>query len=179
MNHSPASAPDVAIRRGRDEVIYLQDRRSPGPWPRRLTDRLDYWAEHAPDRPFLVERNAAGAWIALTYAETLRRVRGLAQALVNRRLSADRPVMILSGNSAEHALLALAAMYAGVLYAPVSPAYSLQSRDHRALTTIVEMMRPGLVFAADAAAYDRALAHFGPDVEIATSTAPSASARAV
>jgi len=179
MNQCPASAPDVAVRRGRDEVIYLQDRRSPGAWPRRITDRLDYWAEHAPSRPFLVERNAAGAWVALTYAETLRRVRGVAQALVDRRLSADRPVMILSGNSAEHALLALAAMYAGVLYAPVSPAYSLQSRDHRALRTIVELMRPGLVFAADSAVYDRALAHFGSDVEIATSSAPSASMRGV
>src|SRR6188474_1809045 len=98
MNHCPASAPDVAVRRGRDEVIYLQDRRSPGPWPHRITDRLDYWAEHAPDRPFLVERDATGARAPLTYADTLRRVRAPAQALVDRRLSADRPVMILSGN---------------------------------------------------------------------------------
>ena len=71
-----------------------------------------------------------GAWKRLTYREARTRVRRIAQALLDRRLSTDRTVLILSGNSIEHALLALAAMYAGVPYAPVAPAYSLLVNDH-------------------------------------------------
>ena len=85
------------------------------------------------------------------------RVRRLAQALLDRRLSPERPIVILSGNSIEHALLALAAMYAGVLYAPIAPAYSLQAREFATLRQIFERMQPGLVFAAEGAAFERAL----------------------
>ncbi len=85
-----------------------------GPYPERITERLDHWAAEAPDRTFLARRDASGAWVHLTYADTLRRTRTIAQSLLDRRLSADRPVVILSGNSLEHALLGMASMYAGV-----------------------------------------------------------------
>ena len=74
-----------------------------------ITKKLDYWAAHAPDRTFLANENSDGAWRTITYFETLTRVRRIAQSLLRRNLSADRPVAILSGNSIEHALLALAA----------------------------------------------------------------------
>jgi feruloyl-CoA synthase len=170
------STPDVEVRAGRDGAFYLRDRRPLERYPVRVTDWLDDWAARAPDRTLLAERNTEGGWAHLTYAGALSRVRSLAQALVDRRLSADRPVLILSGNGLEHALLALAAMYAGVLYAPVSPAYSLQSRDLSLLKEIASLMRPGLVFAAGSAAYERALDVIGPDVEVVTSLAELRSA---
>ena len=98
----------------------------------------------APKRTFLAKRAADGAWRRLTYAETLRQVRGLGQALLERGLSVERPLAILSGNDLEHALLALAALHVGVAYAPISPAYSLVSRDFGKL--------PGNPRAADAGA---------------------------
>ena len=173
MSREPVnvSTPDVGVRTGESGVLYVTDRRPLGAYPTRITAWLDEWAERAPDRPYLVERNSAHRWVPVTYAEARFRVRALAQALLDRRLSADRPVLILSGNSVDHALLALAAMYSGVLYAPVSPAYSLQSRDLGVLKDIVATMRPGLVFAADADVFARALALLGPEVEIVASSA--------
>jgi feruloyl-CoA synthase len=168
---SGVSSPDVEVRAGRDGAFYLRDRRPLDHYPPRITDWLDDWAARAGGRSFLAERSAEGAWTHVTYAAARDRVRSVAQALLDRRLSADRPVLILSGNSIEHALLALAAMYAGVLYAPVSPAYSLQSRDLSLLKDIAGIMRPGLVFASDGVAYERALNVMGPDVEVLTSLA--------
>jgi feruloyl-CoA synthase len=171
MERSPVSAPDVIVRTVEPGVVYVTDRRTLGTYPDRITAWLDDWAERAPDRPFLLERDAAGAWASVTYAEARRRVRALTQALLDRRLSPERPLVILSGNSISHGLLALGAMYGGIPYAPVSPAYSLQSRDLATLSRIEATMRPGLVFAADGAAFDRAFGVFGADVEIVTSTA--------
>ena len=149
---------DTAVRRGEGGVVYLQSRHPLGPYPDRITERLERWAERAGDRVFLAERAASGEWRTLTYAETLDAVRRLAQALLDRRLSAERPLVILSGNGIEHALLALAAMHCGVPYAPLAPSYSLQSREYGTLGQIVERLTPGLVFAAEARDYERALA---------------------
>lgn len=155
---------DAEVRRGDGGVVYLQSPAALPAYPPRITDHLERWAAEAPARSFLAQRRPAttpggeaGDWVHLTYAEALRRVRRIAQGLLSRRLSPDRPVLILSGNGIDHALLALAAMYAGVPYAPIAPAYSLQARDFAALTQIVERMNPGLVFAADGAAFERAL----------------------
>ncbi len=104
----------------------------------------------------------------LTYGDALRKVRCLGQALLDRGLSAERPLAILSGNSVEHLLLALAAQHVGVPYAPVSPAYSLVSTDFGALKHVLALLTPGLVFVSDAALFARALdAAVGPDVEVA------------
>jgi feruloyl-CoA synthase len=168
VRRADVSTPDIEVRCGQDDVVHLKDRRRLGDWPPHLTTWLDQWAAQAPDRDFLVERDSTGEWASVTYGEARSRVRAIAQALVERRLTRDRPLLILSGNSIQHALLALAAMYAGVLYAPVSPAYSLQSRDLGVLRAIVSMMAPGLVFAADETSYERALGVFGRDVEIVT-----------
>ena len=151
-------APSATVaRRGARGVVYMESPVALGPYPERMTERLHHWAAEAPDRPFLAQRGSGGEWRRITYAETLSRVRAIAQALIDRRLSPERPVLILSGNGIEHALLALAAMYAGVLYAPIAPAYSLQSSDFAALRRVFGQLRPGLVFAADGAAFEPAL----------------------
>jgi feruloyl-CoA synthase len=164
------AAPDITCRRS-GEVVYMKSRRPLGAYPARITERLEYWADRAPDRVFLAQRDATGAWCRVTYSQTLARVRAISQALLDRRLSSERPVLILSGNGIEHGLLALAAMFSGVLYAPIAPAYSLQAKDYGTLGQIFERMRPGLVFAAEGAPFERALSQVMPKgVELVVSS---------
>jgi feruloyl-CoA synthase len=154
---SPRFGPRATrMERGADGSLYLRSPHALGSYPSRVTDALLHWAERAPGRAFLAER-APGGWRTLSYADTLARVRALAQALLDRGLSARLPIVILSGNDIEHALLALAAMHAGIPYAPISVPYSLVSKDHAKLKHIVRLLEPGLVFAADGAAYAAAV----------------------
>jgi feruloyl-CoA synthase len=162
---------DTVVRSGAGGVVYMQSPYPLGPYPRSITDRLEHWALHAPARTFLAQRGAEGHWRHLTYGVAFERVRRVAQALVDRRLSADRPILILSGNGIEHAVLALAAMHVGVIYAPIAPAYSLQARDYGTLGQIFERVRPALVFAAEGVAYEPALKSvLSPGVELVVST---------
>jgi feruloyl-CoA synthase len=174
VNLAPA---DIVVRRHGD-VVYMQSRRQLGAYPSRITERLEYWADRAPDRVFLAQRDPTGSWARVTYGEALARVRSLSQALLSRGLSIERPLLILSGNSIEHGLLALAAMFSGVLYAPIAPAYSLQAKDYSTLGQIFDRIRPGLVFAAEGAAFEPALSRVLPaDVELVVSSfRPSAPA---
>src|SRR4029078_7286205 len=97
------------------------------------------------------------------------RTRRIAQALLDRGLSEERPIVILSGNGIEHGLLALAAMYAGIPYAPIAPAYSLIAREFGTLRYLMDSLRPGLVYAADGEAFANALrAVVSDDVEVVT-----------
>ncbi|MEZ5786899.1 MAG: feruloyl-CoA synthase [Xanthobacteraceae bacterium] len=164
---------DIAVDRRADGTIYVRSRQPLAPYPERLTDRLEHWARVAPERTFLAQRAPEGHWRELSYAQTLERVRRIAASLLTRDLSPDRPVMILSGNDIEHALLGLAANYVGIPYAPVSPAYSLVSSDFARLRHIVNLLTPGLVFAADGAAFDHAIqATVPPGVELVTVRQP-------
>src|SRR5262245_51165126 len=165
------AANDVRVRRGANGVVYLQSTLNLGAYPERITDRLERWAERTPDRVFLAQRGASGAWRTLTYADALLRTRRLGQALVDRGLSETRPLLILSGNSIEHALLALAAMHTGVVYAPIAPAYSLHGGDFAALRRIVEAIDPALVFADDGPAFERVFTEVLPHgIEAVTCT---------
>ena len=141
------------------------------PYPDKLTERLMHWAHETPDHVFIARRDENNAWRKLTYAETWARVQRIAQALLQYSLSSERTIVILSENSLEHALLALAAMHIGVPYAPISPPYSLQSTDFGKLRHTLGLMTPGLIFAQDAHKYERALrvaADDFPEAEIVT-----------
>ena len=167
---------DVLVERRGDGAILM---RSPHPLPghpQKLTERLAHWAKAAPDRVFLAQRDAAGGWRTLTYADTLAAVRSIAAALLVRALSADRPIAILSGNDLEHALLGLAAMHVGIPYAPISVPYSLLSQDFGKLKAIMATLSPGLVFAASGSAFARAIAAAVPaDAEIVVTADPPGS----
>jgi feruloyl-CoA synthase len=149
---------DVTVERRSDGAILMRSPHPLPPYPQKLTERLTHWAKAAPDRVFLAQRDAQGAWRPLTYAGTLTAVRAIAAALIERRLSPDRPVAILSGNDIEHALLGLAAMHVGIPYSPISVPYSLLSRDFGKLKAIMATLSPGLVFAADGTTFARAIA---------------------
>jgi feruloyl-CoA synthase len=144
-----------------------------GPYPARLTDRLVEWARAAPERIFLAKRDPAEAWRTVTYAQALDLVRRIGQGLLDRGLSADRPIVILSGNDLEHALLGLAALHVGVLYAPISPAYSMVATDYAKLRHAVGLMSPGLVFAANGERFAAALEAVLPaEAELVVTEAP-------
>jgi len=167
-------APEVEIERKADGVILMRSPRPLEPYPENLTERLAHWATAAPEHIFLAQRDSAGAWRTRTYAAAYATVRSIAAGLLGRDLSADRPIAILSGNDIEHALLALAAMHVGIPYSPISVPYSLVSQDFKKLKAIVEILTPGLVFAADGGAFARAIAAtVPPDVEIVVTANPA------
>ena len=111
----------------------------PGHW-------LRHWAEAAPERTFLAERDGAGGWRHIDFAATREHVDRLSAALLERGLGPERPLAILSGNSIRHALISLAAIQVGVPVAPLSVAYSM-AEDRDKLGYLIELLRPGLIFA--------------------------------
>ncbi|MFG6176845.1 feruloyl-CoA synthase [Halomonas sp. THAF12] len=148
----------------RDDGVQLLRVAEPlGEYPDTLMDCLDHWAAEAPERCFVARRDDTGQWRRLSYAETRERVRCLAQGLLDAGLSVERPLVILSGNSVEHLLLAMAAMYVGIPYASISPAYSLISRDFVKLRHIVDLLTPGMVMVDRADDFASALAAVKPD----------------
>lgn len=158
---------DVVVERGSGGILRLRSAHALDPYPQKLTERLDHWASIAPARVFLAQRGASGAWEKVTYAEARERARRIAQGLLDRGLSPERPVAVLSGNDIEHGLIELGAMYAGVPYAPVSPAYSLMSSDFAKLKAVMGLLTPGLVYASLKGAFAKALAAaVPPDAEV-------------
>ncbi|MBK4735120.1 feruloyl-CoA synthase [Noviherbaspirillum pedocola] len=125
--------------------------------PARFTDRLVSGAQRHPERTLVARRGADGAWIRISYREMFERARRIGQALLDRGLSAERPLAILSGNDLEHFQMALGAMHAGIPYAPLSAAYSLIATDYGKLRELIEQLTPGLVYASDGRAYGRAI----------------------
>ena len=154
---------DAVLERRANGNIHIRTAQTLGDYHRKLSEPLEYWAKTAPDRVFLGQRDAEDRWRTLSYAQVLREVKRIAATLLRRGLSAEKPIAIISGNDIEHALLALAAMYVGIPYAPISPAYSLMSSDFGKLRAIVDLLTPGMVFAADGGAFARALYATVPD----------------
>ncbi|MFO1117046.1 MAG: feruloyl-CoA synthase [Beijerinckiaceae bacterium] len=149
---------DVVIDRRKNGIIYARSPNALGAVPRTMTSSLAHWAQTTPDAVLVARRGPDGEWIRCTYRQAYDRVQSIGAALLARGLSAERPVAILSGNSIEHLLLALAAMHVGIPFAPISTAYSLVSSDYGKLRYILDLLTPGLIFADDARAYGKAMA---------------------
>jgi len=170
---------DVTVSRDDHGVIYVRPVHPLGSYPEKLTEKLDHWAQKTPDRVFMAQRDGSGNWRTLTYAQFRSAARNVAQSLLHRNLSAERPIAILSGNDLEHAVLGFAAYYAGIPYAPISTAYSLVSSDFGKLRYIFDLLTPGLIFVNDAAPFRNALEAVQPsDAELVTSFSTLASTAA-
>ncbi len=163
----------VHVERRGDGTIVLRSVHALGEYARHPSEALRRWAGLAPGRTMLAERAGAG-WRRVTYAEARDAVDRIAQSLLDRGLDEARPVMILSENGVDHALLTLGAMQAGVPASAVSTAYSLVSKDFGKLRAIHAALRPGLVFAADETRYARAFEALGlaPGRDVLTSLEP-------
>lgn len=150
--------PDVSVERRADGTIVITSNHAPGEGPRSIAHLIARKAAEHPDRPYIKQREPNhGPWRGVTYGEALRAVEGIAQWLLDRGLKADDSVMILSGNSIEHALMTLGAYTAGVPAAPISPAYSLISTDHAKLKHCFEKGAPRVVFAQSGPLFAKAL----------------------
>ena len=141
-----------------DGVTYVRAAEPLPPYANSWIDRLEHWAAVAPDRAFLAERDAQGGWRKLTYKDALDKTMRIGSWLLAQGASAERPLLILSGNSIEHGLLSLGGMAVGAPTCPVSTAYSLISQDLSKLKGVIELLTPSFVYAADGRAYARALA---------------------
>ncbi len=152
----------VDLEKRADGSLILRSPQKLGPYARCVTEWLSQWSDRTPDGVFLAERKQDG-WRKLSYREAYGDVRRIGQALLDLGLGKERPVAILSDNSIDHALLALGAMHVGVPVAPVSPAYSLMSKDFGKLKYIFELVQPGLVYASDPEKFKLALAAVGAE----------------
>ena len=142
------------------------------PYPYRLTERLKHWAAVTPGKVFIGRKSSSGRWDTLTYAETFASVQSIAQWLLDNNISASKPVAILSENSIEHGLMALAALHTGIPYSSIAPAYSLRSKDFKRLKYVIDLLQPGLIFVNDAKKYEHALQAIRSDAKIIAVTNP-------
>jgi feruloyl-CoA synthase len=152
------AAVDVVCEVAADGSTRMRSRAPLAPYDPSLARVFRAAVARNPSGLFLAERDAGGDWRKLTYEAARQLVDALAQGLIERGLSAERPVMILSANSIDHALLTLAGYTAGIPVAPISVAYSLQSQDHAKLKHVAELLQPGLVYVADTAPFAKSLA---------------------
>jgi feruloyl-CoA synthase len=147
--------------------------------PATLLALLDAAAERAPNRAFLVERDARNVWHQVSFETVAHRSHRIGAALRALGASATRPVMILSGNGIEHAMVTFGALRAGVPVVPVSAQAGLSHRDgFTRLRAIVEAARPGVVFARDGAAYADAVRACAAEAAFVTVTEPPPGMRA-
>lgn len=158
MNRTRNYQPHSVNREVRpDGAILLTSAHGLGPVANTTGDWLHKWAREAPDRVFLAERSGAG-WREESYAATLQKVRAVAAALLGRGLTAETPILIMSGNGVDHGLLVLAAQYAGIPAVPVAEQYALIPGAHDRLRHVIEVVRPKLAYAVDAEEYGEAIA---------------------
>jgi len=179
FRHVDFAPPLADLERRPDGVLVLRSPRPLGDYERNVVVYLRRWSEQAPDRVMLAERGADKAWRKVTFRQMRGAADAIGQALLDRGLGPDRPVMILSGNSIEHAQLTVAAMTVGVPVAPVSLAYSLMSRDHGKLRHVFDLVRPALIMVQNGRLFETALLALDlGGVEIVAVDAPPAKVKA-
>lgn len=162
--------PKITVRRTDDGTIYISSDHPLPEMKRSVPHILEERAVEHPERNFIGERGADGAWAFITYGEANAKADAVASALLARGLDQSTPLMILSGNSIAHAVMALGAMKAGVPVAPVSVPYSLMSSDFAKLRHVVALTQPKMIFADHGDLFARALAAVGEGAEIVTQT---------
>lgn len=158
----PQKEPDIEMVRKDDGTIYLTPRQKPGDRPKTIPHCLDERAAEHPDRPWLKQRDPeTDQWRTVTYGEGKKKVDALAQAFLDMGAGPKSPVMILSGNSIESALVILAAMKIGAPAAPISVPYSTMSTDFGKLKHCFEAVQPKAIFVQDVAPFKKALDALG------------------
>ena len=161
-----------------DGSLILRPRAALGWYPQRMMDSLEHWAAVSPARVLVARRGRGDEWITISYIQMLERVRRVAAGLATRGLSADRPIVILSGNSLEHLILAFSATWAGIPYCALSPAYSQASSDLQRLRHVFHLLTPGMAASFATERFQRALTEVvPPGVEIVGDLAEAAGRR--
>ena len=164
-------SPSVRHEKRPDGTVLVWQDEALGPYPRTMTDRFMEWAEADPDRVWMAERGPDGEWQRTTYGEGARKIRSIGTAIVSAGLSPERPLLILSGNSVAHALMALGAQHVGVPSAALAPAYALTGGDYSKLHDVAAQLTPGMIFADNAERFAPAIqAVFDEDIPVISVT---------
>ena len=153
--------------------LMLKNIISPDEWPSNIILKLLHWSTKTPETIFLAQRNHSNLWEKISYIETLKKVKSIAYFLLNQRLSEKRPLLILSGNDINHALVALACLYSKIPYSSISPAYSLFEDDLDRLGKIKEILSPGFVFADDGKKFQKAISKLVPENKVLVAKNPN------
>jgi feruloyl-CoA synthase len=164
------AVPEIVRRDRADGTVLLESAEALGAYPTSTAEMLRLWAGRDSGHTLVAERGPDGEWRHRSYGAALAAANAIGQGLLGRGLSAERPLMVLSGNSVGHFLMTMGAMTAGIPVVPVSVAYSLQSRDHSRIRLIGELVRPGAVYVEDAGLFGSALAALGGDQFVIAST---------
>lgn len=129
-----------------------------GNYPEKITEKLVYWAENFPNKIFIAKKDTQNnSWEEISYSEALKKVKSIAQYLIELDFKEGETIAVLSDNSLEHALIALAALHIGISYSPISPAYSLVSSDYSKLEHCLKLLTPKIIFAQNNKEYCNAL----------------------
>jgi feruloyl-CoA synthase len=164
----------ATLARLADGTLLVRPEEPLGPYPKVLTDRLTHWAKIAPHKICIAQRQKNSDWRTLTYAQVQDAVRRIGQALLERKLSTENPIAILSENDIEHFLLMLAGQHVGIPTAHVSPVYSVASRDFGKLRHTMNLLTPGLVFVSDGERFSRATETVvDPNTELVVTAKPA------
>ncbi len=162
----PVIKTDIEQQNNSDGSIILKSRVKIKKRPHRMTQRLIFWAKNTPNTVFLAQKKLNGEWQTITYKEAFEKVKSIAQYLLETEVSPERPVAILSENSIEHGLIALAALHIGVPFSPLATAYSLKSTDYAKLRHAIDLLTPGLIFVQNGMQYQKAVEAVAPDIEV-------------
>ncbi|MCP3970766.1 MAG: feruloyl-CoA synthase [Rhodobacteraceae bacterium] len=149
--------PEFHYEHREDGTVLMRQKEPLQAHPPLLADYLDKWADEAPERTWIARRADGGDWIRIAYGQARDKARAIGAALLAMGLGPDRPLLILSENSLEHALLGIACAYVGIPYAPVSPAYSLVSEGAGKARDIASLLNPGAIFADNGAMFATAI----------------------
>ncbi len=149
--------PSVSVKHLPDGSMVLTSNDPLGPYHRQIGVPLRHWAKTTPDRVFLAQRDPSQHWRTVSYGQARRICDRLSQALLDRGLGPDRPLVVLSENAINFGLLALAAMQVGIPVSPISPAYSLSSGDFAKLKAIAALLTPAMIYVEDGTRFAAAL----------------------
>ncbi|HKX57036.1 MAG TPA: AMP-binding protein, partial [Xanthomonadales bacterium] len=133
-----------------------------------------------PDKTLYAQRQRLadgkrGDWRRLSFREAGQQVESIAQWLLDQGLKPRDTVLLISGNSINHALLRLGCLAAGVCACPISMNYGLAGGSFARLKYVVELVKPKVIFAEDSAAYGPALQVIAGPGRIVVTSDPAAS----
>ena len=168
FKENPWAAPRVNVQRCDDGSLLVDCDRVPQRSYHNVIEMLQRTVAKYPKRRFMAEKRAHSLgeqacqtesdtdWTFVTYEAIDKQTDALAQwFLDNTQPQAN--VMILSHNTLEHAAVNLAGMKARCPIAPISPNYSLLSKDFNKLKAIFAKLEPQVIFVQNITHYGRAL----------------------
>jgi feruloyl-CoA synthase len=159
-------SPDVELTDQADGSYLMRSVEPLADYDHRIGDWLDRWALEAPDRAFIIEQirneqtkhgQTKNGERSICYREARDAALALAEGLLRYDLGPERPIAILAANSIDYALMILAAVYVGIPFAPIAPAYALQTTDYLKLSHSFRLLTPGMVVVEDGELYRDAI----------------------